>query len=424
MSEANVPPRHDYDSSSDVRSRDQWASASAQDWEAVPLPGTMAQPMPAAAPDEAATQPSRGSREGELLALIRDLNRCNEVLLARINHLEATVETSQHTLQAEVERSQATPHATAANSSVAQLLSELEQTGDALKRQTILSETLKAQLETSQERVAHLEQECAVLQKRCQEKTQALHRAEDDCRDLRSRLQRQQRYTLQFKAALEKCLDMSAAQKTREDSPIAASAGLDAPLPTAGAELGANPLAMPRADRIQPWSAVATPTAQPDPHLLSLLRSTPDATPPAPEPRAADLQAAAPEADEHFWQDIERVIERSTPEPAAPEPAPVADVPGFTEPMPWGPSVRSQPEPEPDLVPQVAESEPPVVPTPQPSVEPAKDLPIFQSLGATGASPSPIVHPLRPPKKKRTSLSAVELPSFPPLSTAARAKSN
>mgnify|MGYP005839053199 CR=1 FL=1 len=421
MSEANVPPRHDYDSS-DALSRDQMAAASAQDWEAVPLPGTMAQPMPTAASEGAAVQPSGGSREGELLALIRDLNRCNEVLLARINHLEAAVETSQHALQAEVERSQATPQATAVNPSVAQLLSELEQTGDALKRQTILSETLKAQLETSQERVAHLERECAVLQKRSQEKTQALQKAEDDCRDLRSRLQRQQRYTLQFKAALEKCLDMSAAQKTGEASPIAASAGLEVPLPTAVAESGANPLAMPRADRIQPWSAAATPTTQPDPHLLSLLRSTPDATPPAPEPRAADPQAAAPEADEHFWQDIERVIERSTPEPAAPEPAPVADAPGFTEPMPWGPSVRSQPEPiaEPEPAPIAAEVAPPVVPV----AEPAKNLPIFQSLGTTGASPSPIVHPLRPPKKKRTSLSAVELPSFPPLSTAARTKSN
>ncbi|NER85384.1 MAG: hypothetical protein F6K42_39010, partial [Leptolyngbya sp. SIO1D8] len=43
------------------------------------------------------------------------------------------------------------------------------------------------------------------------------------------------------------------------------------------------------------------------------------------------------------------------------------------------------------------------------------EIPALDAARTSQASPSPIVHPLRPTQRKRKSLSAVELPSFPPL---------
>lgn len=95
---------------------------------------------------------------------------------------------------------------------VVQLTQELDLAHQATQKQHILAETLSEQLQCSQERVAQLERECALIKQRHDEQLQLVRQTEDSCRDLRSRLQRQQQYTLQFKAALEKCLDVPAAQ--------------------------------------------------------------------------------------------------------------------------------------------------------------------------------------------------------------------
>lgn len=89
-----------------------------------------------------------------------------------------------------------------------QLLQELERSQQAAQRQQILVETLTDQLESSQERIAQLERDCALTQQRHNEQVQQVLQAESACRDLRLRLHRQQQQTLQFKAALEKCLEM------------------------------------------------------------------------------------------------------------------------------------------------------------------------------------------------------------------------
>ncbi len=448
MSEANVPPSAaNYDYTPDDMARADGATptsptaSSAQAWEAVPVPGTL--------PAEAIA-PSPQTREIELLELIQDLNRCNEVLLARVNHLEEALEVSQQALQQEVERSQQVTEADrvaiARQQSVAQLLSELEESNTALKRQSILAETLQAQLETYQERSKQLERECAVLRKQNTEKGQQVQELDSTCRDLRSRLQRQQRYTLQFKAALEKCLDVSH-HKTGQNSEVRP----DADLYDASSAPDIGPLAMPRADRIQPWSAQEM-GPQTDAQLLSLVRSLREPEPviaapppPAVAPAATNTDSLAidQEAEQQLWQDVERVLDNSTqtPTPAAPlttEGIPTAtsdeaDTP-FTEPMPWGP-VRSPAVDQAESAPIAFETEPEAMPVwetsplttveadPQPDLAPSAspvpapelEIPAMQATQTAQPSPSPIVHPLRPTKKKRTSLSAVELPSFPPL---------
>ena len=495
MSEGNVPSHsndaNSVDASAPIAKRQASTPPRSDDWEVVPLSGIPPVAANPTAPPPSAEQIST-DRVTELQSRVLDLNQCNEVLLARVNQLEESLERSQQALQQEVERSQRLTHddkVTAAQTqSVAQLLSELEQANGALERQTILAETLSTQLQTHQARSQQLEQECVTLRQEKTERVQQLRVAEETCVDLRSRLQRQQRYTLQFKAALEKCLDTSAFKHTSHGIE---QEGIADEVAASQSAAVLDPAIMPRSERIQPWSAGTIP-AQADPQLLSLMRgkSTPtaeptlpadadtrpaatDFSPPLPtvsEPAAASKEPAiAPtsEAEKQLWQDVERVIDHPTPvtggdpvstvETAAsgtvanshPSPAPTPPkTVQFTEPIPWGSPIQtaaSEPvEPAaPALTPRdVAENlkaalentsgfspessfpSTPAVPSsasstpnsaaPQPSPF-ATTIPALDAMNTPQASPSPIVHPLRPTQRKRKSLSAVELPSFPPL---------
>jgi|GEM_PF-2981311 len=499
MSEGNVSPRS-HDATSLGAAQGQLPLDSAHppaaddDWETVPFVGM----PPLSVPNSDVSSPSQRAtisiKEAELQSRIVDLNQCNEVLLSRVHQLEDALERSQQALQQEVERSQQALQqeversqrivttedkiAAAQTRSVAQLLSELDEANAALKRQTVLAETLTAQLKSAEERAERLEKECAILRKRKSERAKQLQAAEETCADLRSRLQRQQQYTLQFKTALEKCLDTSAFQHTSHTIEQDLGAGPEA---VNGAAIApASPIGMPRSESIRPWSA--NPAQLPTDHQLqSLIRSQPPSptehpaadpgaavppslsTPPsppstAPTPPAASAPAAPEaetpppdsEAQQQLWQDVERVMENAAqsvaPEPVATEdepkthsqpaaPSPMAppdpttlETAEFTEPIPWGAPIKSEapaiaPAPPPAKAPEpVAAAAHPASPPPAPAVPDAPQVPAYAAsipaLHATPTpqkSPSPLVHPLRPPQRKRKSLSAVELPSFPPL---------
>jgi hypothetical protein len=181
----------------------------------------------------------------DLISLIQELNQCNGVLLDRVSQLEEALERSQQALKGQIERSPeafATPQSedlATAQAQIANLFSQLEFAHQTNQRQHILIETLTAELESSQERAAQLEREAALLQQRYNEQVQSLVQSEGTCRDLQARLQRQQRYTLQFKAALEKCLEMPMPQTDSSTEMIAP------PI---------DSLLLPKAQQIQPWS--------------------------------------------------------------------------------------------------------------------------------------------------------------------------
>ncbi|NJN87177.1 MAG: hypothetical protein HC881_13870 [Leptolyngbyaceae cyanobacterium SL_7_1] len=169
------------------------------------------------------------------------------------------------------------------------LTNELEFTRQKDKRQQILLETLKGQLETSQERVAQLERECTLTQQRYNEQLQLLNQRENDCRDLRSRLQRQQRYTLQFKAALEKCLEVP---PPNYDSAAEAIDRAMVQIPTWYQADQLSPMLLPKGQTIQPWSSQSQSRFLDKLHLSSLtdepnLQPLPDSLV---EPVASDRQ--------------------------------------------------------------------------------------------------------------------------------------
>ena len=544
MSEANLPP-HDpvhpqsglhlpsSQGSSQPPHSAQSETSGSHDWQTVPLPQTIQAEDLGATRDRSTAAPAHGTpstptvdatvvtgRETELLTLIHDLNACNDHLLQRVAQLENALETSQSALQAEISRSQdqQSSAALAAVSSphpqIAQLISDIDYAQQDLKQQRVLNETLHAQLAASHEQIAQLERECALLRQGNQEQSQALAQAESNCRDLRVRLQRQQRYTLQFKVALEKSLDVAAQRADAAIYPPEGSA--QERRGNAAADNPASIVAMPKTQRIQPWSVDATPS-QPDQALTALIEGMrgklhPPATTPQPvspslieapapsdsnpespvpsQPLATTKPTVDPEAETLFWKDLERVIDatddqvssthsesrrtevaahqsepptqtESPANPASPAdpdsllvetPMPQtaqfnsnpSDSPQFTEPSPWGGPLNSpsnaqrQPEPaeqDSDAQPQPLVSQPVTEPDPTPtqshlldwkqeveavlraraqtSTTPQQDgLPPVLAPQSNTASPSPIVHPLRPQKKLK-SLAAVQLPNFP-----------
>ena len=304
-------------------------------WDVVDLPGTVGEPKLASS-----NSPLAVIREKELLTLIRDLNECNDVLLTKISRLETALGESQQSVRAEVDRAkaaeekrveqlsaqQATAQQTAqtAQQQVAQLVGQLDTAEQTIQRQQLIHETLQAEFNEAQDRITQLERECALTTQQHADEAQARIKAETTNRDLRSRLQRQQRYTLQFKAALEKSLTVNARPASRVTSVVQDPFSFNEPD-------SLDRVTMPRAERIAPWNAIGSaPFAGIDPHLENLIRGQAD-TDTHPDSSYTDSRLESSpsgildpsnrgpvvdsEAEAKLWQDLERIMG------AAPEPA-------------------------------------------------------------------------------------------------------
>lgn len=151
----------------------------------------------------------------QLLALNQELQTANDGLYEQVEQLKSDLTESEKALQWQKKRfsvtesmlNQQTQELTAAQEQIQSLFQQLETAVQTVQRQEIFIETYKAQVEISQQRLAQLERECALLQTNYSQQSQQLLQSETSCRELRTRLMRQQRQTLQFKAALEKCLE-------------------------------------------------------------------------------------------------------------------------------------------------------------------------------------------------------------------------
>ncbi len=151
----------------------------------------------------------------KILDLNQELRADNDDLYHQVEELKQILADTEEALQLQNKRSsisesmlsQQTQELSAAQEQIKNLFTELDSTVQKAQRHENLTESYKAHLELSQQRLAQLERECAIIQANYDEQSNRLLQSENVCRELRTRLMRQQRQTLQFKAALEKCLD-------------------------------------------------------------------------------------------------------------------------------------------------------------------------------------------------------------------------
>lgn len=157
------------------------------------------------------------SELAELVALIEEVHSSNSDLVQQVTELTQALGECQKAAQSYEKRAhtaesmftQQTQELADAQDQKRCLFYELETIQQTNTRQQILIETLTAQLENSQERIAQMERECSLTQASYNEQSYQLAQIESTCRELRTRLTRQQRHTLQFKVALEKSLEVS-----------------------------------------------------------------------------------------------------------------------------------------------------------------------------------------------------------------------
>ncbi|KKD38921.1 hypothetical protein [Limnoraphis robusta] len=251
-----------------------------EEWETVNLPDAISVdqlPVRETSEEERSTPEviderlaSRGIevRVGEsenLSQLIQALHQCNQDLINRVTSLETELDECKKQLNDQNHLlNQRNQDLVFAQDQVSRLFGKLELSNQVIRRQQVLVETLSEQWETSQTRMAQMERECAIAQQRYNEQFHELVQAQNVGRELRSRLHRQQRHTLQFKAALERCLEMQprldqATQtepKTTLNLPKIESVNqADSSNQSPTMELSAYPIAVSRSQPVKPWSA-------------------------------------------------------------------------------------------------------------------------------------------------------------------------
>ena len=197
------------------------------------------------------------------VTLMQALHECNRDLLGRISQLETALQESQKNLQSrETLLEQRNAELQNAQEQLTRLWSKVEVSNQTLQSQEISVESLTKQLATSQTRLAAVERECVATVQRYNEQLHQLVTTENVCRELRSRLHRQQRHTLQFKAALEKSLEMPqksiASMETVESIEDRASAQLESLIATVKGHSVPLPPTF-NSSPVQPWSDPSEP---------------------------------------------------------------------------------------------------------------------------------------------------------------------
>ncbi|RUR72668.1 hypothetical protein ACF3DV_06335 [Chlorogloeopsis fritschii PCC 9212] len=406
-----------------------------------------------------------GAEFQQLLALNEELRSANNELYEQVEHLKAALTESEEALQLQSKRStiaetmlkQQAQELAAAQEQIKSLFEQLETAVSTVQTQEIFIESSKGQLEISQNRLAQLERECALLQTKYNEQSHQLLQSENSNRELRSRLMRQQRQTLQFKAALEKCLDTTVpSYDSLEDNPQSSVGNRNTTHSKQANSIFSNQRP------IRPWTAESE-SLEDEPNNVWKEFNLPlhrweHSTPPIQSPIInTSIQEAQSTANQ---PNIQPEIDSSTPstpvspseqsnleeqlnnlfqtfftaQPASPQPTQEKDVAddddidvedGEEVMVQSSESFATALDDSEELVNNIItnpetnsdDNQDDLVETLQlsPQQLPATSVPTqpVTDDSAHSNSPSPLLYPQRPPKK-RTSLASVELPNFRP----------
>lgn len=210
--------------------------------------------------EETTTEKAEITEEtNEPATIIQALHECNRDLVKRVTDLESNLEECQEKLlDTDTLLKEKTEELTATQKQVSRLFYKLEVCQEVIQRQEVLAETLRENWEKSQVRQGQLERECALTQQRYNDVCYRAMELENSCRELRSRLYRQQRQTLQFKAALERSLEMPKAWDRGDVLEETTTATVDSQPQPATAEGSRGSIVLhptAAAEPVKPWSA-------------------------------------------------------------------------------------------------------------------------------------------------------------------------
>lgn len=359
-----------------------------------------------------------------LVTVIQEMRSSNDNLLERVIHLEQALVECQNDLQSYKQRSRAAESMltqkvqdlASAEERVQFLSHELKTAHHIEQHQQTLVEDLTTRLATSQERLAQMERECALTQANYNEKFHQLVQTENSCRELRTRLIRQQRYTMQLKFALEKCLETphrSQQCQTEQFSVWTATVGSEpaqslfpkaepitpwsAPTPSCSDELESSWTEASSSDCMGRFNQFDYETAdnfvEPACTVVSSNKQTLDDEQWTTEPYSCCTQDIDM-AEEPDWQDLFNLswLDVETEEETANT---LEDL--LKNNFVSAPDIPSQPQ---NLPNQTEQFQP--VESPEPNTRASKASPDW---------PSPVVYPGQP-SRGRKSLSAIELPTF------------
>lgn len=320
-------------------------------------------------------------READWFSLARKLRQRNRELLQKVALLEQDLASTQEALQTEISRSrsvdslntQQNKELSLNQEKIRSLYAELEASHQVTQQQNSANADLVHQLQTAQTRIEELEQEYTHLHHHYNNTHQQLQESQAQSEELAIRLHRQQRQTLQFKAALDKCL--AARQTATPEVP-------PTPTPSPQPETpNRTPVAM-KAQPIQPWSSQGdealhwTQTSEIQ-EFSSLASETSESS--STEILGETESSEIVENWREFSEEGAEVVVSTFDDIFDVEAETIEDTEVSSEP-PMSPE---------ELLKDKSAS-------PQPSLN----------------SPSPVVYPERT-SKKRKSLAAIELPSFP-----------
>jgi chromosome segregation ATPase len=187
-----------------------------------------------------------------------------------VDQIEQALIESEQKLELQIERSRTanrliarqTEELNETQARLSHLLVRLETTDTTKMRQEEIIDRLTDKLQQARKKTATIERECCALQAKYQQQNDRLLETEARAKELSHRLDRQQRYTLQFKNALNDCLEEPISHFTRAK-----------PIPTWSQEiyrsLQSRESSQERSPRQKPSFSLSNTVSERESHLIS-----------------------------------------------------------------------------------------------------------------------------------------------------------
>ncbi len=148
-------------------------------------------------------------------ALARKLRHDNRKIIQRLGEREQELALIKEELHTQINKAQGadtlinkqSEELNLAQKEISKLLKKLEESNKLINYKQKIIEQMSSALTQSQQQVAQLERQCSNLQDNCDQHRQKAFILEQELKEVDIRLKRQQRHNLQFKAALDQCLE-------------------------------------------------------------------------------------------------------------------------------------------------------------------------------------------------------------------------